>query len=143
MSFGEGEACMAAADKQRINEIFKDARKKGITLIASSGDQGAAQPSCTSGGSNFLSASIPASHPLVTGVGGTNLSANKTSGAYISETAWNDAAGKSGGGFSTVFRRPSYQKKKDGLDKMRGVPDVAYSAGLNGGLLVAFSTSGA
>ena len=36
--------------------------------------------------------SLPASDPLVLGVGGTSLTANPVTGAYISETAWNTPA---------------------------------------------------
>ena len=36
--------------------------------------------------------SLPASDPLVLGVGGTALTANLSTGAYISETAWTHPA---------------------------------------------------
>ena len=38
----------------------------------------------------MLAASTPASDPNVTGVGGTELSANLTTGRYFSEMAWNE-----------------------------------------------------
>src|SRR5262249_50068913 len=44
MSFGEGEACMTDANLAFQHETFVRATKKGITLVAASGDQGAAQP---------------------------------------------------------------------------------------------------
>ena len=40
----------------------------------------------------------------------------------------------SGGGFSTIFGRPSWQASQN-KNKARGVPDVSYDAGVNGGVL--------
>lgn len=140
-SFGEGEICADPNLLQAEHRVFKEATAEHITLLASSGDQGAAQPTCD-GSSFFLSASTPASDPLVTGVGGTHLEANPQTGAYVGETAWNDSFGASGGGFSVVYPRPNFQE--DVLQrKQRGVPDVAYNADVNGGVLVIWSSSGA
>jgi subtilase family serine protease len=139
-SFGEGETCADPNLLQAEHKVFKDATAKHITLLASSGDQGAAQPTCD-GSSFFLSASTPASDPLVTGVGATHLAADPHSGAYLGETAWNDSFGASGGGFSTVYRRPNFQE--DAVqNEQRGVPDVAYNGDVNGGVLTVWSSSG-
>ena len=139
-SFGEGEACADPNLLQAEHQVFKEATAEHITLLASSGDQGAAQPTCD-GSSFFLSTSTPASDPLVTGVGGTHLAANPQTGAYIGETAWNDSFGASGGGFSTLYARPNFQE--DVVQrKQRGVPDVAYNGDVNGGVLVVWSSSG-
>ncbi len=89
-SFGEGESCVDPKLERAQHELFKKATQKNITLFASSGDDGAAQPTCD-GASFFKSASSPASDPLVTAVGGTNLTADPLTGAYQSEIAWNDA----------------------------------------------------
>ncbi len=79
---------------------------KGITLFASSADQGAALNTCD-GNSWVKAVSSPASDPLVTGVGGTELHAadycthgagvpacNPTthplSGTWLSEIVWNE-----------------------------------------------------
>jgi subtilase family serine protease len=140
-SFGEGETCADPNLVQAEHQVFKEATAKHITLFASSGDQGAALPTCN-GSSFFLSASTPASDPFVTGVGGTHLEANSQTGAYAGETAWNDSFGASGGGFSTVYSRPNFQE--DVVQrKHRGVPDVAYNGDVNGGVLVVWSSSGA
>jgi kumamolisin len=77
--------------------------------------------------------STPASDPLVTAVGGTQLTADAASGAYGSEVAWNDPFGASGGGFSSVYRRPGYQARSVEENKHRGVPDVAWSSAFVGG----------
>lgn len=139
-SFGFAEACAAPFPHYLANydQIYVDAAKKGISVFASAGDEGVAQPACT--GTSFIkSVGFPASDPNVTAVGGTQLDAG-TGGSYRGEIAWNETdIGTpyniaSGGGFSTVFAQPTYQQ---GITpgKMRGVPDVAYNASVNGGVL--------
>ncbi len=136
-SFGEAEACEATSIVLKDHVQYLSALAKRMTVFASSGDDGAAQPNCDNT-SYVKSAGIPASDPLVTGVGATSLTAAQPAGTYQSETAWNDAYGSSGGGYSTLFKRPAFQT---GFVKSayRGVPDVAYSGDVNNGLLVAWS----
>jgi len=136
-SFGEAEACMDPKLLQKQHRLFHQAVAKGITLFASAGDSGAAQPSCD-GNSAIKAASTPASDPNVTGVGGTNLVADATSGAYHSESVWNDEFGSGGGGFSTVFRRPGFQAEALKHTTQRGVPDVTYNGDVRGGVIAAF-----
>jgi subtilase family serine protease len=146
-SFGEAEACMDPQLLAKQHKLFEQAQHKQITVFASSGDSGASQFSCD-GSSAILAASTPASDPLVTGVGGTTLNADATTGAYLGETAWTenlfgcnppsvDVAdiNCSGGGFSTIYSRPAFQSKTQSRKLGRGVPDVAYDAGINGGVL--------
>jgi len=146
LSFGEAESCAAPGVLARQHAAFRAASERGITVIASSGDKGATRQSCD-GSSLLLSASTPASDPYVTGVGGTRLLADGT-GAYLSESAWNSGdcnirSGASGGGFSTVYRRPGYQAKADENQKSRGVPDVAYNADGSTGFLAVWNGRGA
>jgi subtilase family serine protease len=136
-SFGEAEACAGPALLAQEHAVFEAATRKGITLFASSGDFGSAQPTCD-GSSLVHSASTPASDPEVTGVGGTHLLADARTGAYGSESVWNDDYGASGGGFSTVYRRPGYQAPFQSNEKQRGVPDVAYNGDVRGGVIAAF-----
>lgn len=147
-SFGEAETCMDPNLLAQQHTLFGEAKDKGITVFASSGDSGASQFNCD-GTAAILSASTPASDPLVTGVGGTTLNADSTTGAYIGETAWTeqllgcnppavaaDDVNCSGGGFSTIYGRPTFQAGVQQVQKdQRGVPDVAYNAGVNGGVL--------
>jgi subtilase family serine protease len=136
-SFGEAESCEAPAIAAADHVLFAAAAAQGVTVFASSGDDGAAQPTCD--GSSFIqSASLPAADPLVTGVGATSLTASQPDGAYQSEAAWNDEFGSSGGGYSKVFPRPAYQ---NGFVSGggRGEPDVSYSGDVNNGLLIAWS----
>jgi subtilase family serine protease len=157
MSFGEAESCVDSTLLNSQHELFKQATKQHITLVASSGDQGAAQPSCD-GSTYILSASNPASDPYVLSTGGTNLYAgpygckdatgltitcppayNVAPGTYISETAWNDgdpSVGYSGGGFSILYKEPGYQHLvKTTFPNRRSVPDVGYNAGVSTGVI--------
>ncbi|MBO0869533.1 MAG: S53 family peptidase [Micromonosporaceae bacterium] len=151
-SFGEAEACMDPTLLSQQHALFAKAVRKGITLFASSGDSGASQPSCDPNSTAALfAASTPASDPNVTGVGGTTLTADPSTGAYQSETAWTEPFGCnppaiaatdvncSGGGFSRLYPRPAYQASAQ-RSRARGVPDVAYNAGLAGGVLIFSAT---
>ncbi len=151
-SFGEAEACMDPILLNEQHALFAEAVSKGITLFASSGDSGASQPSCDPNSTAALfAASTPASDPNVTAVGGTTLTADPSTGAYQSETAWTEPFGCnppavaasdvncSGGGFSSVYARPDYQSALQ-KNRARGVPDVAYNAGVSGGVLIFSAT---
>jgi subtilase family serine protease len=101
----------------------------GISVLASSGDAGSTACIGRQGPVAALADSFPASSPFVTGVGGTNvrLDANNS---IVQQVVWNDgpadlAAG--GGGRSTLFRRPSYQKGFVIVNR-RIVPDVSLLA---------------
>ena len=130
-SFGEAEACVSPASVlPDEHALFAKAASEGMTLFASSGDSGASQPACEGDGA-LESASTPASDPNVTGVGGTSLNltddptgtATQPSGTRISETAWTEFkfgcnppandfpfdVNCSGGGFSSLYRMPSWQ----------------------------------
>jgi subtilase family serine protease len=146
-SFGEAETCVDPGLLAQEHALFQQAVDKGMTLFASSGDSGASQFNCA-GTSAILSASSPASDPNVTGVGGTTLNASDPAGNYIGETAWTEQLfgcnppalapadiNCSGGGFSTIYGRPSWQKSQIKGGTGRGVPDVSYNAGVNGGVL--------
>jgi subtilase family serine protease len=85
----------------------------------------------------------------VLAAGGTSLAASHETGAYRGETAWNngapgtaDLADASGGGFSHLFSRPSYQDGIPGLGAARGVPDVAADANGHTGMVLVISEGG-
>jgi subtilase family serine protease len=140
-SFGEAEQCEDPAIQAATHRLFRQAAHRRMTVLASSGDQGAAQPTCD-GTSFFKAASTPASDPYVTGIGGTLLDADGRTGAYHSETTWNEPqfAAAGGGGVSVIYPRPAYQAGHTLAG--RGVPDVAYNAGINSGVLAVWSSSG-
>ena len=129
--------------------VFNQLASENITLFASSGDQGAALPSCD--GNSFMKAtSTPATDPNVTAVGGTQLIAHpasvntngsiNTGGTWMSETTWNEGLGLSGGGgVSSVYSRPSYQAPVVKDTNMREIPDISYNAAVDGGVLGALT----
>jgi len=165
-SFGEAEQCVDPTISAGTHQAFLKAQRKGISLFASSGDEGSAQPSCD-GSSWIKAASSPANDPLVTAVGGTELFASPdgcedaagnivtcvpplpTPGTYGHEVAWDELDGDpifgrlgtgdaaTGGGFSHDFRRPTFQNGISEIPRgSRGLPDVAYSGSINHGVIV-------
>jgi subtilase family serine protease len=142
-SFGENELCLQAETSifNATVTAFQTAQAEKMSVFASSGDQGSGTLNCA-GTSYVEGVNMPASDPLVTSVGGTHLNANYTTGQYQSETVWNNSGldpdfGAGGGGFSSIFPRPSYQGFTGSAG--RGVPDVTYSADVYNGVLVVFS----
>ena len=121
MSFSEAESCPTAEFLADEHAAFERAIDQGITLVAASGNNGALQHSCT--GPFVQDVGTPASDPLVTAVGGSALTIDASTNTYGSEAAWSG----SGGGFSSLYSRPSYQAPFN-KDKARGVPDVAWHA---------------
>jgi subtilase family serine protease len=139
-SYGEGEACMAPADLARQHKLFEQLTKQKITIFASAGDDGAAQPTCDGSGAVYKAASSPASDPDVTGVGGTALVADGTTGAYGSESVWNETdilggLAEGGSGISVIYSRPDFQAPIVKDTKMRVVPDISYNAAVLEGVL--------
>lgn len=145
-SFGIGETCAGSAYFQSEQRVFREARDKHITLLASSGDSGAAGLVCTGFFINFaLAVQLPAIDPLVTSVGGTTLEADVNTGSYNSEITWNEWSqgdGATGGGFSTLFPIPNYQQGISGVGTTRGNPDVAFDADPLTGVLVVLTEFG-
>lgn len=100
LSWGIDEADEpSAAYARRVSHEFQKLGLLGTTVVVASGDGGVYGRDCTGG--KDLCPTYPATDPHVTAVGGTFF----TSGAVGDETctSW------SGGGFSNVFARPSYQ----------------------------------
>jgi subtilase family serine protease len=158
MSFGENESCVDPGILSGYHDVFAAATQKGITLFASAGDDGAGQPTCD-GSALVQAASSPASDPLVTGVGGTELhaarycltvlgcdpSANPAPGTWQSEIVWNEpnlGIAATGGGFSVLFDEPPYQQGTLHGGKQRAVPDVAYNAAVLHGVLTYLNIPG-
>ena len=121
MSFSEAESCPSADFLADEHAAFERAVAQGITLVAASGNSGPLQHSCT--GPLVRDVGTPASDPLVTAVGGTDLTIDPNTNTYETEVAWSG----SGGGFSSVYGRPSYQAPFN-KNQARGVPDVAWHA---------------
>jgi len=126
------------------------AARAGVTMLAASGDSGAADVKFN-GTTYYLHpvTSWPDSDPLVTGVGGTQLTLGKAGNRTAPDQVWNDtynaAANQfilggsgpsplaSGGGKSVFFARPAYQDQvRAVVGGRRGVPDISMSAACNG-----------
>jgi len=118
-----------------VDLIYSQAAAQGQSVFVSSGDQGAAGITYGSGGcvlNNTRSVNELSADPNVTSVGGTQFSpffVNGSDQGYVTENAWNDASGATGGGASQIFTKPTYQVGS-GVpnDGRRDVPDIALIA---------------
>jgi subtilase family serine protease len=151
-----GEHCDTPTERAAVHKALQVAAAHHVTVVAASGDIGVVGEPCQLlkgliGGAfpPVREANLPASDPLVLAAGGTTLTADHTTGAYISESAWGLPFGgpgshfqASGGGLSRVFSRPSYQNHTPGIGSYRGVPDVAANASPHTALAVITSTGG-
>jgi subtilase family serine protease len=160
-SFASAEDAFGSAQSLlNLRHAFIAAAQNGVTVLGSSGDGGTAntmkQPVKNPPTIPYPTVEWPASDPLVTGVGGTYLctDATNTTNRVVDS---NDPPAKcqanpgqaevgwtfSGGGFSHVFSRPSYQDTlptgSTTIGAMRGVPDVAFQASAGTGALVYIS----
>ncbi len=166
-SFGAGEGSFhnGLAALNNLRQSFVDAQANHVTVLASSGDGGTTnpykEPVKNPAVIPYPSVGWPASDPLVTAVGGTYLCTNAETGASVDsasppaacqsnpgvrEVGWID----SGGGYSILFPRPTFQNalppgstyvgSSAGAPgpntNMRGVPDIAYQASSRTGVLV-------
>jgi subtilase family serine protease len=144
-SFGATENTFPSA-QSLLNQrsAFINAQKNGVTVLASSGDDGVTDAKNQAGTLLYTHRvnSWPSSDPLVTSVGGTQLHLDANGNRFFSDNVWNDtnvlgspAAG--GGGVSQVFARPSYQNGVAGaVGNHRGTPDVSLSAAVDGAATV-------
>jgi kumamolisin len=121
-----------------LKSVYARADALGEAWFAASGDSGAydclqnLEKPGTPPSKRDVGVDIPASEPGVTGVGGTRLGITG-SGAWHAEVTWEGPVETSGGGggVSTYFSRPSWQKAPGTSDNqnnphgMRAVPDVS------------------
>jgi subtilase family serine protease len=134
ISGSHGEHLFTPAEVAQMNMALQQAAGHHVTVVASSGDTGV-----VSDNGPPVQVSLPASDPLVLGVGGTALNASSSTGAYHGEMAWNADTEASAGGYSSLFRRPSYQDGVPRISRMRGVPDVAADADASTAMALTFS----
>jgi subtilase family serine protease len=109
------------------NLVFEQAATQGISVFAAAGDSGSEACEQDSAG-NELAVQDPAAQPFLTGVGGTDLTAL---GPKPTERVWNERAiaeGAGGGGKSSQWAKPSYQRHTGVVSRTREVPDVTASA---------------
>ena len=146
LSASIGEHYLTPAEVAGVEAALRADRDHHVTVVAASGDKGAASDLHFGSTRPVKEVSLPASDPWVLAAGGTSLTADRASGAYIGETAWNtrpappspgDGSSASGGGFSHLFARPGSQDGVPGSEATRGVPDVAGDAAFDTGMAVA------
>ena len=151
ISYGDCEKNWIPADISTLQSLAQQANTQGITILAASGDAGAADCDGTPNTNPAVqgrTVDVPASLPFVTGIGGTSFTewngtywkatndpnTNGSALSYIPETTWNDttntgnlAAG--GGGASKLFPKPVWQTGT-GVpnDSARDVPDLSVNA---------------
>jgi subtilase family serine protease len=110
-------------------------------VLAASGDNGAS-------GETYDMKSLydrrvvewPATDPLVTAVGGTQLHLSRAGQRLHPDVAWSD----SGGGWSAVFARPAYQDGVQGLaGGARAIPDISMDASCASSVAIYASYPGA
>ena len=157
-SFGYCEQGLGHTNTLAIQSWAQQANSQGQTIVAASGDAGAADcdGSSVQTATQGLSVDVPASIPEVTGLGGseftgdpastgtsqywngTNDSVYGSALSYIPETVWNDTSDSiansgglaaGGGGASIYFSKPSWQTGA-GVpnDGRRDVPDISLNA---------------
>ena len=133
-----------------LRAAYLDAAANGVTVLAASGDSGAADVQFNATTYyNYAVTSWPDSDPVVTGIGGTQLHLDAAGNRTSPDTVWNDTydpaaqsfvgdnVGPSplagGGGKSVIFERPPFQNAvAKVVGEHRGVPDVSMSAACNG-----------
>jgi subtilase family serine protease len=143
-SFGTTE--QAIGSLQVVDEFrgaYTAAQAAHVTVLAAAGDTGATDPEAT--GTNLYTYPVtqwPATDPLVTAVGGTELNLDASGTRTSPDVVWNDTYNRAanqlqnssngpnaiatGGGKSVLFGRPSYQDSvRQTVGGMRGIPDVS------------------
>jgi len=144
-----------AASIQNLRHAFVSGTAAGVTFLSSSGDNGtennAKTPIKNPAALDSPSVGWPASDPLVTAVGGTYLCTDGPTGTVVDSSSPGGLCRAfpgqrdvgwtfSGGGYSSIFARPSYQDTLPAgstpVGAMRGVPDIAYQASAGTGVLI-------
>ena len=169
-----GEPADDATLTSAYNQVFEVGAIEGIGFFFSSGDSGYESPA-EDPGSDMIQVDFPTSSPWVTSVGGTSLAIGRSSN-YEFETSWGTLIdplasngksweypppgeypsgydGSSGGGVSTTYSQPFYQRGvvpyslathlPNGATSptpMRVVPDVSALADPSTGVLVGETT---
>jgi subtilase family serine protease len=133
-SFGATEPTFPdAASIRGLRGANFNALRHRVTMLASSGDTGAAGLKAdTSCCFPFPAVIWPSSDPLVTSTGGTQLNLDGAGNRLSPDIVWNGA----GGGVSSVFGRPVFQHGvRDTVGKFRGIPDISLSSAVNGAVI--------
>ncbi len=157
LSYGQCESLLGQAENTFYNSLWEQAAAEGITVVVSSGDNGAAgcDPPYFGPATQGPAVSGLASTPFNIAVGGTQFNENgadsnywaATNGAdqssvlgYIPEAVWNESCADvtlcdfinlyaSSGGASGIYSKPSWQSGPGvPTDGKRDLPDVSLDA---------------
>jgi subtilase family serine protease len=148
-SFGAAEETFPDAQSLlALRSDYLNAALHGVTVLAAAGDTGASTTTRTGGHFTYPVVGWPASDPLVTAVGGTELNLNQTGQRLAPDRVWNDTYNSvvtrstapiplaTGGGVSSIFPRPWYQNGVAGVvGNRRGIPDISMSGSCSGPVL--------
>jgi subtilase family serine protease len=162
-SFSLPEQNFGRAAIMRLRYPYLTARKDNVSVFGATNDNGVSGAPL-SGNSLYHHRVVqwPASDPLVTGVGGTDIHLDAAGNRIAPDTAWNDTWNQSvanftttkclpppipwasSGGLSTIFRRPPYQDpERNIVGAHRGLPDISMNAAISDGVLLYSSYLGA
>lgn len=145
VSYGEAEADLPIAYQRRQCSEFMKLGMQGMSVVVASGDSGVAgrggdpTPSnCLGENGKVFAPDFPASCPYLTAVGATviPMGASASSHQEVAVTRF-----PSGGGFSNIYERPSYQSQAVADYFAKADPDYPFyetvnnnSFGANGGI---------
>ena len=137
ISWGSLEKEFSEGELKTLDKVLHEAAALNVTVLTSSGDLGSSGE-MKKAGDHTKNVQMPASHPLVLAVGGTEIHVQDE--VIVDEHAWDqtqEIMGQSvlfqtGGGFSDIWKMPVYQKEavsaEHGQAKRRGIPDIAANA---------------
>ena len=148
-SWGSPSMFESSGSIHAYEQVFEQGAMQGIGFLFSSGDEGDEVQN-----TGIMQTDYPTSDPWVTSVGGT-ATAIGIDGSLAGQTGWGTSKWSlssdqkswiqtvpflygSGGGFSSLFNRPSYQHGivSPGAPAGRAVPDVAMDGDPTTGMLV-------
>ncbi|MEU9079771.1 S8 family serine peptidase [Kitasatospora sp. NPDC004745] len=139
-SFGATENTFPGYDKGDFKSLtdlryaFQAAADHNVTVLAASGDNGATDAQAN--GTDLYPYKVnswPSSDPLVTSIGGTQLTLDDSGKRTAADKVWHDQYGAGGGGVSGIFERPWYQAGVANVTgNHRGTPDISMSAAVDG-----------
>jgi subtilase family serine protease len=132
------QAFHTPASIQQLDTFYARAATAGVSAFFGTDDTGVANTDKQGRAYSFPTVTYPSSSPNVISVGGTQIQVAPQITTYLPEAVWNDCCGAAGGGYSTVFGEPSWQKSA-GISSptgMRGMPDVSLNAALVSNVLI-------
>ena len=142
MSFGATEQTFPSAQSiLDLRSAFINGHAHKVALLAGTSDAGATDYQLNLQDLyTFPVSAWPATDPLVTAIGGTQLTLDQGGNRLAPDVVWNDGFGAGGGGLSTVFQRPDFQAHLASVvGHARGVPDISGSAAVDGAAVTYYS----